>query len=108
MLFILPIRTVYADIQILPISNVGDETELAQLHYRAMCTRGADFSYRWISTPEGPVKDPMLAAMDLADETGAADAEGIAIGEIGEEIGRVREVIIHALCRPDRGRAGVP
>jgi hypothetical protein len=52
-----------------------------------MSTRGADFLYRWISTrmPEGAIDDPVLVVTDLADEAMmAADAEGIASGEIDE------------------------
>ncbi|WP_192361514.1 DUF768 domain-containing protein [Mesorhizobium mediterraneum] len=73
-----------------------------------MSTRGADFLYRWISThmPEGAIGDPVLVVTDLADSAmKAADAQGIASGDIDEEIGSVYEVIIHALQRRRGGRA---
>ena len=54
--------------------------------------------------PEGAIDDPVLVVTDLADEAMmAADAEGIASGEIDEEIGSVYEVIIHALQRRPGG-----
>ncbi|TGQ32508.1 MULTISPECIES: DUF768 domain-containing protein [unclassified Mesorhizobium] len=73
-----------------------------------MSTRGADFLYRWISThmPEGAIDDPVLVVTDLAEGAmKAADAEGIANGEIDEEIGSVYEAIIHALRHRQGGLA---
>jgi hypothetical protein len=55
--------------------------------------------------PEGAIGDPVLEVTDLADSAmKAADAHGIASGEIDEEIGSVYEAIIHALQRRRDGR----
>ncbi|MBM2714567.1 DUF768 domain-containing protein [Mesorhizobium caraganae] len=74
-----------------------------------MSTRGLDFLYKWISEhmPEGPIDDFGLFVIDMADQAmRAADAEGIAIQEIDEEIGSVYEAIIHAVEHREGGLAG--
>ncbi|RWM87463.1 MAG: DUF768 domain-containing protein [Mesorhizobium sp.] len=55
---------------------------------------------------ETAIGDPVLVVTDLADSAmKAAGAQGIASGDINEEIGSVYEVIIHALQRRRGGRA---
>ncbi|OWK22003.1 hypothetical protein AJ88_13870 [Mesorhizobium amorphae CCBAU 01583] len=74
-----------------------------------MSTRGLEFIYKWISEhmPDGPIDDPGLLVIDMADQVmRAADAEGIAIQEIDEEIGSVYEAIIHAVEHREGGLAG--
>ncbi|RJT26028.1 DUF768 domain-containing protein [Mesorhizobium waimense] len=73
-----------------------------------MSTRGADFLHKWISEhmPEGPIDDPGRLVTDLADQAmRAADAAGIPIQEIDEEIGSVYEAIIHAVEHREGGLA---
>ncbi|MCF6110308.1 hypothetical protein [Mesorhizobium muleiense] len=56
--------------------------------------------------PEGAIGDPVLAVTDLADSAmKAAGAQGIASGDINEEIGSVYEVIVNALQRRRGGGA---
>lgn len=57
--------------------------------------------------PEGSIDDPGRLVTDLADQAmRAADAEGIPIQEIDEEIGSVYEAIIHAVEHREGGLAG--
>ncbi|WP_245452111.1 hypothetical protein [Mesorhizobium waimense] len=56
--------------------------------------------------PEGPIDDPGRLVTDLADQAmRAADAAGIPIQEIDEEIGSVYEAIIHAVEHREGGLA---
>ncbi|MFK0687620.1 hypothetical protein ACFX5Q_05350 [Mesorhizobium sp. IMUNJ 23033] len=74
-----------------------------------MSTRGADFLHKWISEhmPEGSIDDLGRLVTDLADQAmRAADAEGIPIQEIDEEIGSVYEAIIHAVEHREGGLVG--
>ncbi|ESY76564.1 hypothetical protein X740_28490 [Mesorhizobium sp. LNHC221B00] len=75
-----------------------------------MSKRGGDFLYHWMSDhlADGPINDPVLLVIDMAEAKQAAEAPGIPGDEIDEEIGELvrnhHEGIAGRHASPLRGR----